>query len=288
MAGILNACMNPKGGGDTLAASSGEKKTFSLAEQWRTDTILEIPESVLYDPEGKLLYVSCIANRENPEDAGYIARVDLQGNILVQKWVTGISFPKGLAKIGDKLFVTELNSIVEIDIPSAEITKRITIDSAIFLNDLTTDPKGNLYASDTRGNAIYKISDGAPSLLLAEKNPGPNGLLFEEERLLMTSNGKEAFLMMDHDSKELAILADSILRGDGIAYAGIPGHYLVSRWPGQVFMVYPDNSKATLLYTEDKSIQTADIAFATDLELLFVPTFFGNNVVAYKLVADSN
>ena len=51
-------------------------------------------------------------------------------------------------------------------------------------------------------------------------------------------------------------------------------------------MVYPDNSKASLLYTADKEIQTADIDYAIDLKLLLVPTFFGNNVVAYKLVAE--
>ena len=76
------------------------------------------------------------------------------------------------------------------------------------------------------------------------------------------------------------------MRGDGIADTGMPGHYLVTSWKGQVFMVYPDHSKASLLNTEDMEIQTADIDYAIDLELLFVPTFFGNNVVAYKLVAE--
>jgi len=102
----------------------------------------------------------------------------------------------------------------------------------------------------------------------------------------MTSQGREMLLMMNYEDGALSTLADSISRGDGIAFAGIPGHYLVSSWSGQVFMVYPDNSKASLLYTEDQGIQTADIAFAPDLELLFVPTFFGNNVVGYKLMSE--
>jgi len=281
---LLSACntgQKPKSG-ETEDLS--DKIDFQLVEQWRTDTILRIPESVFYDEEGKVLYVSNIVSIDTPDGVGFISKVDLEGNILDLEWVTGLTFTKGMAKVGDKLYVTELKTVVEIDIPSASITQRFLIDSAIFLNDLTSDQEGNLYVSDSRGNAIYKISKGVVSVVLDDGLVGPNGLLLMDDRLLLTSDGKLASLEMGIGEQKLSVLADSILRGDGIADTGIPGHYLVTSWLGQVFMVYPDHTKASLLYTEDQGINTADIDFAIDPEIIFVPTFFGNNVVAYKLV----
>jgi len=266
--------------------SSSDIKTFKLVEHWRTDTILKIPESVFYDKQGEVLYVTNIVEMSEPDGKGFISKVDLQGNIVDMEWVKGITFPKGMVKVGDKLYVSELNTVAEIDIPTARIVQRIKIDSATFLNDLTSDKSGNLYVSDSRGNALYKITDGVASLVLNEGIPGPNGVHAEEDRLLLTTNGKLAYLLDGEGEGALSFLADSISRGDGIADTGMPGHYLVSSWSGQVFMVYPDHSKASLLYTEDKGINTADIDYAIDLGLLFVPTFFGNNVVAYKLVAE--
>ena len=80
------------------------------------------------------------------------------------------------------------------------------------------------------------------------------------------------------------MITDGINKGDGIAWTGISGHFLVTDWFGEVFMVYPDGSKASLLNTKEAEIGTADIEFIKELDLLVVPTFYKQHVVAYKLV----
>jgi len=262
------------------------KTSYRLVEQWRTDTLLKVSESVLVDDGNDVLYVSCMTDNEEPVGAGYIARVDMDGKILDQEWITGLTSPTGMALVDGKLFVAERNSVAEIDLATESVTQRFTIDSAMFLNDLTADAEGNLYVSDSRANVIYRIGKGGIVPVLTSGNPGPNGLLAEDGRLLMTSMGNHQFLEMDLNTGELSVLADSIDHGDGIAYAGFPGQYLVSSWVGEVFMVYPDHSKTPLLYTEDKNIQTADIAYDIDHRKLYVPTFSGNNVVSYKLISE--
>ncbi|MBN2699322.1 MAG: SMP-30/gluconolactonase/LRE family protein [Bacteroidales bacterium] len=281
---IMVACNSgqKKGSGETT--DSEEKQMFQLVERWRTDTILETPESVLYDRDGGALYVSCLANRT--EGAGYISKLDLRGNILDLKWVPGLTFPTGMTRVANHLYVAERNAVAKIDIASAEVIQRIRIDTAEFLNDMTSDKEGNLYVSDSQGNAVYKISGDTVSPILSEGNQGPNGLLAEEERLLMTSTGRKVLFAMDYKTAGLSVVADSISSGDGIAFTGFPGHYLVSEWPGQVYMVYPDHTKVSLLYTADREVQTADIEFAADLRTLYVPTFFRNNVVAYELMSE--
>ena len=44
------------------------------------------------------------------------------------------------------------------------------------------------------------------------------------------------------------------------------------------------NNITTLLDTRDEKINNADIAYNKESKMLFVPTFFDNRVVAYKLV----
>jgi hypothetical protein len=84
-------------------------------------------------------------------------------------------------------------------------------------------------------------------------------------------------------TKLKTVLVQGIGRGDGIAFSGIPGYYFVSDWEGEIFMINPDYSKVSLLRTKEQGYNSADIEFIPELNLLLVPTFFKNCVVAYKL-----
>jgi hypothetical protein len=72
--------------------------------------------------------------------------------------------------------------------------------------------------------------------------------------------------------------------GDGIVSTGRDGFYLVSSWSGEIFLIHPDFSKASLLKSPEGGMNTADLAFHRDEQILYVPTFFHNKVVAYRLV----
>jgi hypothetical protein len=45
-----------------------------------------------------------------------------------------------------------------------------------------------------------------------------------------------------------------------------------------------ENNVTTLLDTREKNMNTADISYHKELNLVFVPTFFDNRVIAFKLV----
>jgi hypothetical protein len=61
------------------------------------------------------------------------------------------------------------------------------------------------------------------------------------------------------------------------------GYYIATSWAGEVFLIHPDFSKETLLKTSDQEINSADIGFNISEQMLYVPTFFDNRVVAYRL-----
>jgi hypothetical protein len=51
-------------------------------------------------------------------------------------------------------------------------------------------------------------------------------------------------------------------------------------------MININGEKSSLLNTKDQGKNTADIWFIQEENLLLVPTFFDNRVVAYRLVKD--
>jgi len=64
---------------------------------WETDTILDVPESVIYSEEYKCLFVSNIVGSPLEKDGvGYISKLGLDGKVIKLKWVEGFDAPKGM------------------------------------------------------------------------------------------------------------------------------------------------------------------------------------------------
>ncbi|MCU0461017.1 MAG: hypothetical protein MUF36_03210 [Bacteroidales bacterium] len=111
----------------------------------------------------------------------------------------------------------------------------------------------------------------------------PNGLLVDGDRLLLASMGSKDFASIDIKTKVKTVLTEGINKGDGIAFTGIQGYYIVTDWNGEIFLINPDYTKVTLLRTLDQQINSADIEFIPKLNLLLIPTFNSKSVAAYKL-----
>ena len=257
---------------------------YALTEAWRTDTLLKTPESVLYDPALDVLFVSDLnMNPMQKDENGFISKLSTTGEILDLEWVTGLSSPKGMAIVGNTLYVADVDEIVAIDIDNARIEKKIPVDGAGMLNDIAADANGKLYISDTQTNKIHTLENGELGTWISEGLSGPNGLYAEPGRILLATNGSQEFCSINPETRAVSVLVDSIGAGDGIAYTGMTGYYLVSDWSGEVWLVDPDMNKTSLLNTSGMNVNSADITFIPDKHLLLVPTFFENRVVAYTL-----
>ena len=275
-----------KSGSRKPADQDSQIRHFEIVEAWRTDTTLMTPESVIYDKSRDVLYVTNLNLEPRKKDGnGFISILSKEGKILNLRWIEGLSSPKGMAITGDTLFAADVDEVVVMDINKGQIIRKMPIPGAGMLNDITSDGEGKLYVSDTDANKIYVYSNGRISEWLTEGLNGPNGLLSESGRLLIASQGSSDFTGIDLKTNTRRLLADSIGRGDGIAYAGIPGYYIVTDWSGEIFMINPDKTKVSLLNTKEQQSNTADIEYLQETNLLLVPTFFKNCVVAYKLIA---
>jgi hypothetical protein len=109
---------------------------------------------------------------------------------------------------------------------------------------------------------------------------GPNGILAHHNELYILDAGGMYRIEKD---KTLTKITDGMEGGtDGIEH--VTGKdFIVSAWSGAVWYVDEKGNKEVLLDTRDKKINSADIGYDAKNRILYVPTFFKNSVVAYKL-----
>jgi hypothetical protein len=69
---------------------------------------------------------------------------------------------------------------------------------------------------------------------------------------------------------------------DGIA-VDREGNYLVSHWEGQLYRVTPSGEVVEILDLMPLGLNTAAFEYLPEQNLLVLPTFGGNQVVAYRL-----
>ena len=73
---LTTACQNPKQGTEETADAESLKAPITLQLKWETDTLLTTCESVLYDQDQDVLYVSNINGAPDGKDGnGFISKV---------------------------------------------------------------------------------------------------------------------------------------------------------------------------------------------------------------------
>lgn len=251
-----------------------------LTKLWETDTVLRTPESVLVDTKGKRLFVSNIDGAPAEKDGkGFISILSLDGKPLQIEWIKGLNAPKGMGLYKNKLYVADLTELVVIDIKEQKIIEKIAVEGSVFLNDIVIDAKGTVFISDTRGFNIYQYENGRISVCLRNLKR-PNGLLMHGQDLLVLDNG--SLLNLNANGQLIQLMEGMDPSTDGIER--VQGDdFLVSAWEGVIYYVVANKYKEILLDSRKEKKNTADIGYDAKNRILYVPTFYGNKLVAYKL-----
>ncbi|MBC8111003.1 MAG: SMP-30/gluconolactonase/LRE family protein [Verrucomicrobia bacterium] len=254
-----------------------------LAQAWESDTTVTTPESVLYDAKENVIYVSCINGSPQAENnKSFIAKIGIDGKIQQLKFTENLNATKGMGITNGKLYVTELTKLVEIDLKTGVVIKKYDVADAKFLNDISTDKKGNVYFTDMRSNRLWMLRKGKIEKIAEEgvlKNP--NGILFDNGKLLV-GNGDGKVLAYDFKTKQFTTLAEGMGGIDGLVPDGQKG-YFASEWQGKIWHITPDGKPTLIHDSVEKKINTADIDYIPAKKLLLVPTFFYNRVLAFQI-----
>ena len=269
--------------------------TSALADEvWSLSGFKE-PESALFDPQRKVIYVSNVAGEANAKDGiGFISKVSPDGKLIELEWVKGLNGPKGLVMNGNKLYVSDIDQLVEIDVDKGQVTNRWKAEGAQFLNDTAVDGDGRVYVSDMLTDSIYVLDGGKLSVFLQDKGLlHPNGLRVEGDKLLVAAWGADIqpdfttktpghLLSVDLKSKAISDVGNGKPVGnlDGLESDGA-GNWIVTDWiNGALYRLHPDGKADQLL---DLNKGSADLEFLEKDKIAIIPMMIDGKVTAYKV-----
>jgi sugar lactone lactonase YvrE len=297
----------------TITNAQQQQRTITKIEKvWETPTELKTPESVIYEPNENVLFVSNIDGPPDRKDKqGFISKVSpLNGSIIELNWVTGLDAPKGMTIINNNdnnklLYVSDITDLLEIDINSGKIINRYNAPGSAFLNDVASDNQGHIYVSDTVKNIIYRLdtkslrnsSNNNTSLQLWLQSPelnGPNGLYVDNtnNKLIVVSFGAfskpggsiKVIDLQNHTISSLGKEGTAVPIGglDGIEADTTGRHYYVT--DGASGKLYIVNSNGTGYETLDLQKQgTADLGIILDQDMIIIPMIQDNKLEAYRI-----
>jgi DNA-binding beta-propeller fold protein YncE len=266
---------------------------IKVAPAWSLSEGFQLPKSAFYDTKTKKVYVSNMGTARDARDGtGFISIITLDGKIDTAKWVTGLNAPKGLRIFEDTLWVSCLDELVGIDVPSAKVTKRVKPDGAKFLTDVAVARDGTVYVSDLLQNRIYS-SEGRTAKVFAEGEEveWPNGLVIDEDRLVVAAWGKPEpdfstkvpgrLFAYDLATKKKSLITEKPVGNlDGVEPDGTGGYIVTDQFAGKVFRVDKEGMARPII---EGLKGPADIAYVREKALLIVPRLGDHTVAAYDL-----
>lgn len=256
-----------------------EMKTPTLTLLWETADSLITNESVLFDDATGTIYVSNIEGQDplQKDGKGSIAIISKEGKIVNPAWVTGLNAPKGMAISNGKLYVTDIDEFVEIDIATAKVSNKWKVEGAQFLNDVAAH-NGTVYFTDMNTGKVHAYANGAITTV-SEGHASINGIAVAADGTIygLDASGLKKW---NADGTSTVVNAN-VTGGDGLIILG-DGNFVASRWQGEIWFAN-DSTQTLMLDTKAAESNTADIGYNAAEKIVYVPTFFKNKVAAYKL-----
>jgi sugar lactone lactonase YvrE len=251
------------------------------------------PESAVFDRQTGAIYVSNVNGNPMAKDGnGFISKLWPDGRVDAIEWVKGLDGPTGLALANGKLYAADIDRVVEIDLQKGEITRRFEAPGAKFLNDLAADKSGRVYASDMVTNSIWVLDGGKLSQFLHDDAlENPNGLLIEDDRIVVGSWGKmeEDFStkvrghmkVVNLRTKAVSDLGDPtpLANLDGVISDGQGGYWVTDWMAGGLFHVSRDGKGERVLQLNSGS---ADLGLGPDGTLV-IPMMKDSVVLSYRV-----
>jgi len=257
------------------------------------DVGLQMPKSVLWDAGQDVYFVSNI-NGESiiPNRNGFLSKIGPDGKVIALKFVDGskkaseLDAPKGMAIIGDLLYVADISVVRKFDRKSGKAKGEIKIPNAIFLNDLSASPDGKtLYVSDsavtfkaggfagTGNDAIYAINvkKGSAAVLISDEAlHWPSGLFADEDGVWVVALGANHLFHVDQQGGTGP--ATKLPKGglDGIVKLG-DGSFLISSWEASA--IYRGFPRGEFKEVISGIPSPADIGLDSKRNTLLIPIF---------------
>lgn len=259
------------------------------------------PESILWDQQADLYLVSNINGKPlDKDDNGFISRVSgpPDARVVTEAWIDGksdkvnLDAPKGMALLGDTLYVADIDTVRLFDRTTGAPKGDIAIPGAMFLNDVAAGADA-VYVSDsgldaqfkpTPNQAVWQIRDGkATPIAKGEGLGAPNGLAVHGGEVWVATFGSGEVYRLDENGKRADV--DKLPKGslDGLVITA-DGRFFVSSWEAMaIFHGKPGRWTMGPLNLPSP----ADIDVDLPRNLILVPIFQQDRVEMHDIPRDA-
>ena len=303
----LPACSGGEIKYDTGAAGdSANARSANRTERVTSVEGFSTPEGVRYDEAADAWLVSNINGSPLGKDGnGFISRLKSDGTVDSLHFIMGgrngvtLHAPKGMAIIGDTLFVADIDAVRAFNrTTGAAITSwNLAPQGAVFLNDVAVTPQGDVYVSDTQVrfqqdgsmshpgmDRIFMLGRDRKSASVVLRNDSlgrPNGITWDARgnRLIIVPFGAGTIHAWTPGGDSLATVATGKGQFDGVEM--LPnGQLLVSSWADSTVSLVNGDSITAIV----RGVAApADIGFDARGGMLAIPLFNGNRVEFWRV-----
>lgn len=288
---------------DPVDSTGGNAAVAGVAPVAHIDA-LEDPESVRYDADQDVYFISNMLGFGSAKDGvGYIARA-LGGDpskvdVFIESGKNGVTLnaPKGMAIIGDTLWVADIDVVRGFDRRTGKPVGQIDLapQRPTMLNDVAAGPNGTLRVSDTGilmsdkgvlyvgGDRVFEVDSHRHVTIIASgpQLGRPNGLTWDARgnRWLMVNFAPFGSALAAFNGNTRQILSDGKGKFDGVEVLG-DGRVLYTSWSDSSVHVYADGSDRQLI----RNLPTpADLGVDTRRNRVAIPLSAAGRVEIWAL-----
>jgi hypothetical protein len=255
----------------------------------------QTPESVKWDAAQDVYFVSNINGAPNAKDGnGFISKVGPAGMVMDSAFITGLNAPKGMALVGDTLWVTDIDAVRAFNARTGAAVATVAVPGAIFLNDIAAAPDGSLYVTDTAirfgaagvehpgTDQIFRIAPDRTVSVAAKSDAfaRPNGITWDvaNSRFIVVPFGGNALFAWKPGDAAPTVIGTGPGQFDGVEIAH--GAIWVSSWADSSVYRYVDGEGTNLI----KGVPSpADIGYDARRNRLLIPIFTQNRFEIWQL-----
>ena len=262
------------------------------------------PESVFHDSAQDIYFVSNINGSPTAKDNnGFISRLRPDGAVENLKFIEGgkngvtLNAPKGLALLGDTLWVADIDAVRAFNAKTGAPLDSVSLATlgAVFLNDIATTATGALYITDTGirfddvgavlhpgPDRVFRVGpDRQVTVAVRGDTLGrPNGIALDPvgKRFIVVEFGGKSVLAWKPGDKAPTVIAKGPGGFDGVVIAG--GKILVSSWSDSSVASYETGQEVKIITGVPSP---ADIGYDAKRSRLLIPVFTANRVEVWQL-----